>query len=144
MRQEAASYLQQAVCVRRKKKIEEEKHEKSRPTQNTPRNPQQPGDRDHLETAREKPRPTLWPVHARFHRYRVCGNRHRTAVAISINDEFNVTHTHTNIPTDKLNNGTLYAPRYEEAFLPKGKKRPRSLRSFAPSALPHYEESFLP
>ena len=34
----------------------------------------------------------------------------------------NVTHTHTHIPTDKLNNGTLYAPRYEEAFLPKGKK----------------------
>ena len=31
--------------------------------------------------------------------------------------------------TDKLNNGTLYAPRYEEACLPKGKNRPRSLRS---------------
>ena len=28
----------------------------------------------------------------------------------------NVTHTHT--PTDKFNNGTLYAPRYEEAFFP--------------------------
>ena len=34
----------------------------------------------------------------------------------------NVTHTHTQ--TDKLNNSTLYAPRYEEVFLPKGKKRP--------------------
>ena len=28
---------------------------KIRPTQNTPRQPQQPGDRDHLETARENP-----------------------------------------------------------------------------------------
>ena len=43
----------------------------------------------------------------------------------------NVTHTLTDTQTDKLNNGTLYAPRYEEAFLPKGKKRP------------HYEEAFL-
>ena len=41
----------------------------------------------------------------------------------------NVTHTHT--PTDHLNNGTLHAPRYEEAFFPKGKKRP------------HYEDVFL-
>ena len=31
---------------------------KSRPTENTPRNPQQDNDRDHLETALEKPRPT--------------------------------------------------------------------------------------
>ena len=30
------------------------KHEKIRPTQNTPRNPQQPGVRDHLETARDE------------------------------------------------------------------------------------------
>ena len=29
-----------------------------------------------------------------------------------------------------LNNGTLYAPRYEEAFLPWRQKPPRSLRSF--------------
>ena len=39
-----------------------------------------------------------------------------------------MSHAHT----DKLNNGTLYAPRYEEAFLPIGKKRP------------HYEEAFVP
>ena len=32
----------------------------------------------------------------------------------------NVTHTLTDTQTDKLNNGTLYAPRYEEAFLPIG------------------------
>ena len=47
--------MQQALCVRRKQKIEKKKTQKKvRPTQNTPRNPQQPGDRDHLETAREK------------------------------------------------------------------------------------------
>ena len=34
------------------------KHEKSRPTLNTPRNPQQPGDRDKLEAARDETRPT--------------------------------------------------------------------------------------
>ena len=28
---------------------------------------------------------------------------------------------HTDRHTDELNNGTLYAPRYEEALLPKGK-----------------------
>ena len=39
---------------------------------------------------------------------------------------------YTHIHTDQLSNGTLYAPRYEEAFLPKGKKRP------------HYEEAFVP
>ena len=26
--------------------------------------------------------------------------------------------------TDELNNDTLYAPRYEQAFWPEGKKRP--------------------
>ena len=36
----------------------------------------------------------------------------------------NVTHTLIDTQTDYLNNGTLYAPRYEEAFPPKGKKRP--------------------
>ena len=33
----------------------------------------------------------------------------------------NVTHTLIDTQTDYLNNGTLYAPRYEEAFPPKGK-----------------------
>ena len=46
-----------------KKKNEEKKNEKktriiSRRTQNTPRNPQQPGDRDHLETVCDETRPT--------------------------------------------------------------------------------------
>ena len=132
MRQEAASYLPQAVCVRRKKKLKK-KHEKIRPTQNTPRHPQQPGDPDHLETERDETRPTHSPTLARFHRSWVCDNRPRTALAISKNDEC---YTHIHTQTDKINNGTLYAPRrYEEAFLPKGKKRPRSLRSLGLASL---------
>ena len=38
----------------KKKKIEKKYTEKIRPTQNTPRNPQQPGDRVQLETACEE------------------------------------------------------------------------------------------
>ena len=44
-------------------------------------------------------------------------------------------HTHTHIPTEKLNNGTLYAPRYKEAFWPTGKKQPLSLRSLGLASL---------
>ena len=41
-------------------------------------NPQQPGDRDHLETACDETRPTREPMLARFlHKSRVCGNRPR-------------------------------------------------------------------
>ena len=35
-------------------------------------------------------------------------------------------------------NGTLYAPRYEKAYLPNGEKRPRSLRSLGIAALQQY------
>ena len=35
-----------------------ENTKQSRRTQNTPRNPQQPGDCDHLDTARDETRPT--------------------------------------------------------------------------------------
>ena len=42
----------------KEKKTKSKKHEKIRPTQITPRNSQQPGDRDHLETARDETRPT--------------------------------------------------------------------------------------
>ena len=38
-------------CAFEEKKNRKRKHEKIRPTKSTPRNPQQPGDRDHLETA---------------------------------------------------------------------------------------------
>ena len=51
----------------------------------------------------------------------------------------NVTHTpthrQTDRQTDKLNNGTPYAPRYEEAFLPKCQKRPRPLHSLGLASL---------
>ena len=42
---------------------------------------------------------------------------------------------HLHRQTDRLNNGTLYAPRYEVAFLPIGKKMPRSLRSLGLASL---------
>ena len=43
--------------------------------------------------------------------------------------QLSMIHTRTHRPTDKLHNGTLYAPRYEEDFLTVGKIQPRSLRS---------------
>ena len=43
------------------------KHEKICPPSST-RNPQHPGDRDHLETTRDETRPTCYPILARFHR----------------------------------------------------------------------------
>ena len=106
------------------------KKRKIRPTQNTPRNPQQPGNRNQLETACDETRPTRYPILARFHRSRVCGNRPRTALEINKNDECYIYRQ-----TDYLSNGTLYAPRYryEEAF--KGKKRPRMLRSLGLASL---------
>ena len=48
--------------VRSKKKKSKKKHEKKRSTQNTPRTPQQQGDRDYLGTARDETRPTRWPI----------------------------------------------------------------------------------
>ena len=65
------------------------KKTKSHRIQNTPRNPPHPGDRDHLETACDETRPTRSPTLARFHRSRVCGNRHRTALEISTSREVN-------------------------------------------------------
>ena len=47
---------------------------KIRPTQTIPRNPQPPGHRDQLETARDETRPHRQPILARFlYRSRVCG-----------------------------------------------------------------------
>ena len=42
----------------RSKKKNEKKNTKSRRTLDTPRHPQHPGDRDHLETACDETRPT--------------------------------------------------------------------------------------
>ena len=113
------------------KKCRKKKHEKIRPTENTPRKPQQPGDHDRLETSCDETRATRSPTLARFHRSRVCGNRPRTALAISKKGRMSRTH----ILTDKINTGTLYAPRYEEAFCLTAKN---GLGRFALSALPHY------
>ena len=107
------------------------KKRKIRPTENTPRKPQQPGDCDRLETACHETRPTRSPTLARFHRSRACGSRLRTALAISKKGRMSRTH----ILTDKINTGTLYAPRYEEAFCLTAKN---GLGRFALSALPHY------
>ena len=65
------------------KKKNKQKETKSRRTQNTPRSPQQPGDRDHLETARDETRPTGQPVLPHFSKSRVSGNRTRPPLAIS-------------------------------------------------------------
>ena len=77
------------VCVQRKKSRKKNQTRKIPPHQNTPRNSQQPGDRYHLETAREETRPTRYPILARFHKFRVCGNRPRTALAINTSREVN-------------------------------------------------------
>ena len=75
-------------CAFEEKKIEKKKNgKKIRPTHNTPRNPQQPGDRVQLETTCEETHPTRSPKPSRFRRSWVCGNRPRTALAISKNYE---------------------------------------------------------
>ena len=77
--------------VRSKEKNEQKNGKKSRPLENTPQNPHQPSDRDHLETACDETRPTRSPTLARFHGSQVCGIRPRTALAIS--KTLNVTQT---------------------------------------------------
>ena len=72
----------------KKKKSRKKKREKIRPTESTPRKPQPPGDHDRLETACDETRPKRSPTLARFLRSRVCGNRPRTALTISKNDEY--------------------------------------------------------
>ena len=81
-----ASYLQQAVRVRRKEN-EQEEHEIPQNTKKTHHEiyPQQPGDRDHLETACDETRPTRQPILARFlRRSRVYGNRPRLYINMYI------------------------------------------------------------
>ena len=88
-------------CASEGKKNEKKKHEKMRRTPNTPRNSQQPDDRNHLETACNETRPTRSPTLASSHRSRVCENRPRTALAISKNDEC---YAHTDSHTDSQTN----------------------------------------
>ena len=44
----------------------------------------------------------------------------------SVKTSYSMSHTHTHIPTDNLNTGTMYAPRYDDTFWPKGKRCPVS------------------
>ena len=92
-----------------------------------PRNQQQPDDCDHHETACDETRSMRQPITVSFHGSRVRGNRPRAAFAISENHE-TYAYRHTDKRTDKLNNATLYAPRYKGAFWHYSHKSP-SLRS---------------
>ena len=100
----------------KKKKIEEKKskkkkHRKIFPTQNTPRNPQQPGHRVQLETACDEHAPRVSPfspdsIDPGFVEIGL------VQLSQSVKATNSMSHTRTHIPTDKLNNGTLYVPRY--------------------------------
>ena len=76
-------------CAFEEKKTKKKKHEIPLNTKKTHHEiyPQQPGDRDDLETACDETRPTRSPTFARFYISRGCGNRPRTALALSKNDE---------------------------------------------------------
>ena len=96
-----------APGVRNKKCKLMENAKKSRLTKKSLREPQQPGDRDHLETACDETRPTRSPTLARFRRSRVCENRRRTALVISRNDEcYTHTRKHTHIMAPCTHPGT--------------------------------------
>ena len=86
------------VRSKKKKTIKMKKTRKNRPAQNTPRNPQQHGDRVQLETACEQTRPTRSLILSRFYRSRVCANRPSKALAISKDDKYC---TYTDRQTDR-------------------------------------------
>ena len=81
-----------------KMQIHGKRGKKIRPVRNTSLNPQQPGDRDHLETARETPRSTREPTLAGFVEIDL------VQLSQSVKTT-NVTHpqTHTDIQTNTLN-----------------------------------------
>ena len=124
----ATSQLQQAVCVRRKKKTKNPPH-KIPPHLKHTRNPLQPGDRDHLETRYDETLPTRQPILARFHRSRVGGNRPRTAHAISIKNHECYAYTSRLIKQCNLTH-----PGIKRLFRLQAKK---GLGRSAPSALPY-------
>ena len=111
-----ASYLQYAVCVRRKKKGEKKKSRK---------NPAPP--RTHHETHISPATATTSRRHVMEHVPRVgpCspgsidpGLNFVEIGLVQLSQSVKTTNvTHTDGHTDRLNNGTLYTPRYEEAFL---------------------------
>ena len=125
---ETDSYL---VCRLLLEKKKSGKKTKKHRTQNTPRNPQQ------VTTSRRRAKkhvPRVSPcspasIDTGFVEIGL------VQLSQSVKTTNSMSHTHTHIPTDKLNDGTLYTPRYEEAF---GLKAKNGLGRFAPSALPQY------
>ena len=115
------SYLQQAVCVRSKNKIVRKN--------NTKKNPAPPkthhGVHSSPVTATNSRRRAVKRV-PRVCPYSPASIDHGSVeiglvqLSQSVKTTNSMSHTCTHI--DRQNNGTLYAPRYEEAFLPKGKK----------------------
>ena len=91
---------------------------KNRPTQNTPRNSQPFGDRDQLGTARAKHVPRVSP-----HSPASIDPGFVEISLVQLSQSVKTTNVFTHTDRHRLNNGTLYAPRYEEYFFPIGKKR---------------------
>ena len=122
--------MQQAVCVRRKKNEQKKQKKSARPKTHHEIH-SRPATATNSRRRAPKHVPSVSP--------RSPASMHPGFVEIGLVQlsqsvkTTNVTHTHTQ--TDKLNNGTLYAPRYEEAFLPEDRKRPRSLRSLGVASL---------
>ena len=129
-----ASYLQQAVCVRRKNKIEKPPA-KVRPTLNTPRNPQQPATEATSRRRATKHVPRVSPYSPASIDPGFCGNRPRTALAVSKNDEC---YTYTNRQTGRQTKqimATCTNPGMKRLFCLNAKK---GLGRFAFSALLRY------
>ena len=108
------------------------KTETIRPTQNTPLNPQQPGDRAQVETACEQTRATLWPILSRFHR----SGFWKSASSSSRNQrKRRVVHTHAHTQTNQIMATCTHPVMKRPFFCPRGKKRLRSLRSLGLASL---------
>ena len=110
----AASYLQQAVCIRRKK------------TNKKKRNPAAPKTHHEVHSSRATATISRRRATKRVPRVSPYSPTSVNPGLVEIGlvhlsqsvKTTNVTQTHTHY----LNNGTLYAPRYEEAVCPRGKK----------------------
>ena len=113
MRQDVASYSQQAVCVRMKT-ISKKKHEKISPTTTHHEIHSSPATASNSQRHARKHVPRVSPyspasIDAGFAEIGV------VQLSQSVKTT-NVTHTQTGGQTNQINNGTLYAPPYEEAF----------------------------
>ena len=112
MRQERASYLQQAVCVRRKKKEKNTKKSAPPKTHHETKISTAAATTSRQRATKRAPRVSPYSLASIDPGFAEIG-----LVQLSQSEKTtNVTHMHT----DRLikYNDTLYAPRYEEAFLP--------------------------